>query len=187
MQLPQLYNQHGAPHERYVVVGTSGSGKSTLADKLAWHASRRHVELDALFWLADWQQRPTEEFRALAAEATARRRWVVDGNYSVTRDVVWPRAQAIVWLDLPFRVVMAQVLRRTLQRWLTGRELWSGNQESFRRAFLSRDSILWWAATTWRKKRRVYSTLLYEPEWAHLDIFRVRSADLAQVEVRRGH
>lgn len=185
MRLTKLYSANGTPHDRYVVVGTSGSGKTTLADKLAWQIDTRHVELDALFWLPDWHMRPTEEFREKVAEATARKRWVVDGNYSIARDVAWRRADAIIWLDLPFHVVMAQVVKRTIERCLTGRELFSGNRTSFRRAFLSRDSIIWWAATTWKKKRRLYSELLYAPEWAHLDVFRVRSPDLNHVDVRR--
>ena len=185
MQLTKLYNRDGRPHDRYVVVGTSGSGKSTLADKLAWRTHSRHVELDALFWLPDWQMRPTDEFRRRVAEACAGEGWIVDGNYSIARDVAWRRAQAIVWLDLPFHVVMAQVVRRTLGRCVTRRPLWNGNRSSFRRAFLSRDSIIWWAAKTWKKKQALYSELLYEPKWGHLDIFRVRSTNLKEVEVRR--
>lgn len=186
MSLENLYNANGKPHDRYVVVGTSGSGKSTLADALPWQSGCRHVELDALFWLPDWQMRPTDEFRRLIAEATARDQWVVDGNYSIARDVVWRRAEAIVWLDLPFHVVMAQVFKRTLGRCITRRPLWNGNRSGFRRAFMSRDSIIWWAAKTWKKKRRLYSALLYAPEWAHLDVFRVRSPGLVEVDVRRG-
>jgi adenylate kinase family enzyme len=186
MEPTKLYSEDGEPHDRYVVVGTSGSGKSTLADKLAWQIGCRHVEFDALFWLPDWQMRPSDEFRRLVANATVGDRWVVDGNYSIARDVAWRRAAAIVWLDLPFHVVMAQVIKRTLDRCLTGREMWNSNRASFRRGFFSRDSIIWWATKTWKKKRRLYSTLLYAPEWAHLDIFRVRSTDLAEVEVRRG-
>jgi adenylate kinase family enzyme len=187
MRIKTLYNHRGVPHDRYVVVGTSGSGKSTLADKLAWRTDNRHIELDALFWLPDWRMRPTDEFRRLVAEATAGPRWVVDGNYSIARDVAWSRAEAVVWLDLPFHVVMAQVIKRTLDRCITGRPLWNGNRASFRRAFLNRDSsIIWWAAKTWKERRDLYSTLLYEPKWLHLDIFRIRSTDMTDVDVRRG-
>lgn len=186
MHITKLYNQAGDPHERYVVVGTSGAGKSTVADALAWRTSSRHVELDALFWLPDWQMRPTDDFRGLVAEATSGGRWVVDGNYSIARDIAWRRADAVVWLDLPFPVVMAQVIQRTLGRCITRRPLWNGNRSGFRRAFLSRESIIWWAAKTWKKKRELYEKLLYEPQWRHLDVFRVRSRDLSAVEVRRG-
>ena len=135
MQLHSLYDRDGKPHDRYVIVGTSGSGKTTLARRLASQIDSRHVELDALFWLPDWQMRSTEEFRRLVAEATAGDRWVVDGNYSIARDVAWQRAEAIIWLDLPFYVVMAQVIRRTLGRCITRHKLWNDNRTGFRRAF----------------------------------------------------
>ncbi len=186
MRLRRLYSSDGKSHDRYVVVGTSGSGKTTLARKLASRIDGRHIELDALFWLPDWQMRRTDEFRQLVAEATAGDRWVVDGNYSIARDVAWRRAEAVVWLDLPFHVVMAQVIRRTLSRCITRRRLWNGNRSGFRRAFFSRDSVIWYAARTWKKKRALYSELLYEPRWAHLDIFRVQARDLSEVTVRRG-
>lgn len=186
MNLQTLYRADGTPHDRYVVVGTSGSGKSTLANRLAWHTDNHHIELDALHWLPDWQMRSPEAFRDLVASATARDRWVLDGNYSIARDIAWPRAEAILWLDLPFRVVMAQVLTRTVNRCLTRQAVCNGNSTNFRRAFLSRESIILWAATTWTKKRALYQRLLYQPEWRHIDVFRIGSKNLQDVEVRRG-
>lgn len=186
MDLTGLYNREGKPHDRYALVGASGSGKSTLAGKLSRQIDSRHVELDAFFWLPDWQMCPTEEFRQLVARACSGERWIVDGNYSIARDVIWQRAEAVVWLDLPFHVVMAQVFRRTLGRCITGRPLWNDNRASFRRAFFSRHSILWYAAKTWKKKQELYSELLSQPRWAHLDIYRVRTRDLSDIEVRRG-
>ena len=35
-----------------------------------------HIELDALRWLPKWRERPTEEFRELAALAVAGDQWV---------------------------------------------------------------------------------------------------------------
>jgi adenylate kinase family enzyme len=181
----EFTGEKGVPHDRYVVVGTSGSGKTTMAARLAAEFELEHIELDALHWLENWTERPPKEFRDLVDRETRKGGWVVDGNYSAARDIVWPRADAIVWLDLPFHVVMARVIKRTLGRVLTGRTLWSGNQTSFRRAFLSRDSIILWAAQTWKRRRKSYARLLYESECDHLDIFRVRSASMGDVDVRR--
>lgn len=185
MQLNKFHSEEGSPHDRYVIVGPAGSGKTTFADRLTSHLGCRHVELDALFWLPDWEPRPTEEFRQRVDEATRGKRWVVDGNYSVARDIVWPRADAIIWLDLPFHVVIARVVKRTLMRCLIRRPLWNGNQTSFRRAFLSRDSVIWWATTTWKKKREMYAEELNEPRWNHLDVFRVPSANFDEIQVSR--
>ena len=176
----------GRPYDRYVVVGTSGSGKTTLARRLSGHLGVPHVELDALHWLPDWQMRSTAAFRELVDEATARPRWVVDGNYgSKVRDIVWSRADAVVWLDRSRPVVMARVIWRSLKRAVTGEELWgSGNRETLGR-MVSSDSIVSWAWNTWPERRAHYPKLLDRPEHRHLDVFRVTSADLSQVTARR--
>ncbi|TXD41226.1 hypothetical protein FRC96_04355 [Lujinxingia vulgaris] len=186
MTLETLYRADGIPYDRYVVVGTSGSGKSTLANRLAWQTENRHVELDRLQWLPGWQERSREAFCEDVEAATRGARWVVDGNYSVVRDVVWGRAEAVVWLDLPFWQVMSQIVVRTLRRGVTGEVVCNGNVESLARGFLSRESIILWAAKTWKKHHERYERLLMEPQWRHLDVFRVRVGDLGDVEVWRG-
>jgi adenylate kinase family enzyme len=116
-----------------------------------------------------------EVFRASAAEALGGAEWVVDGNYSMLRDLVWGRADTVVWLDYAFPVVMARLLWRTLRRAATREELWSGNRESWRLSFFSRDSILWWGITTYRRRRRAYPAQLELPEHAHLQVVHLRS------------
>lgn len=148
---------------RIVVVGTSCAGKTTLARALASRLGVPHVELDALYWLPDWRQRPDDEFRELVAAHTAGASWVVDGNYRrVTKALLWPRASAILWLDYPFALVLWRALRRTLRRCITAEELFSGNRESLGRSLLSRDSILWWILRTHRRRRRDYGALCAE-------------------------
>lgn len=149
----------GPPLDRVVVVGISGSGKSTTAAALAERLGSAHVELDALHWLPAWTPRPRDEFRAVVTSALTGDRWVVDGNYSQVRDVVWPQATAIVWLDLPFAAVWWRVLARTLRRAWRRELLWNTNRESLRLAFCSRESILWWVLTMHGPKRRQFRAL----------------------------
>ena len=42
---------------------------------------------------------------------------------------MWPRADTVVWLDLPRSQVMRQIVSRTFRRVLTREELWNGNRE----------------------------------------------------------
>ena len=146
---------------RVNVVGTSGSGKTTYGAELARRLGVPHVELDALSWEANWVSVSPEVLRERVARAVAPDAWVVDGNYSATRDLVWARADTVVWLDFPFALVMWRVIVRTLRRSLRGEELWSGNRESLRLA-LSRDSIILWALTTYHRRRRDYPRLFQE-------------------------
>jgi adenylate kinase family enzyme len=159
---------------RVAVVGTSCSGKTTLAAALARTLGCDHVELDALHWLPDWVERPTEEFRELTEDAVAGECWTVDGNYSRVRDLVWERATHVVWLNYGFPVVFFRALRRTLRRVATREELYSGNRESFQLAFLDRDSILWWVITTWRRRRRTYRELCTRENFPHVEFIELR-------------
>ena len=72
---------------RVVVVGTSGAGKTTFADALAAALQLQHTELDQLHWGPGWTPAPTEQFVRATAQAAAGQRWVMDGNYSVVRDM----------------------------------------------------------------------------------------------------
>ena len=154
--------------DRVVIVGSSGVGKTTAARVLAQRLGSAHIELDALHWLPNWVSRPRDDFRSLVESAVKEERWVVDGNYAPVRDIVWPKATAIVWLNYSFATVFAQVCRRTMRRVATGETLYSGNQESLRMTFFSRESILWWVLTTYHARRREYQQLLQDPGWAAL-------------------
>lgn len=159
---------------RVAVIGTSGAGKTTFARELAACLEVPHIELDALHWLPDWQERSTAEFLALVDEATRAPAWVVDGNYGKARPLLWLRASAVVWLNYPFRIVFWRALRRTVRRAITREELWAGNRESLVRSFFNRDSILWWVITTFRRHQREYGALFARPPWPHLTLIELR-------------
>lgn len=169
---------HRAPR-RIAVVGTSGSGKTTLACRLAQRLGIAHVELDALHWGPDWTPAPRDLFRERVAQALSGEAWTVDGNYSAVRDIIWKQADTVVWLDYSLAVVMGRVIWRTIRRTAWREELWSGNRERFRTSFLDRDSIIWWALSTYRRRKREYSALLARPEYSHLRVVRLASPGAA--------
>ncbi len=170
---------------RYVVVGTSGSGKSTFARTAAEALGVPHVELDELFWAENWTPRPTEEFANSVGQASLQERWVIDGNYTVVRAVLWPRATHIVWLNFSLPIVFSRVLLRTIKRTLFGQRLWHGNRESIRKAFFSRESILLWSLTTFAKNREKYAKLREQPEFAHLSWVELTSPSQARLFLSR--
>ena len=160
--------------KRIVIIGTSCSGKTTLARKIPAKLDMRHIELDQLFWLPEWKQRPTDEFRALVQEAVAAERWVTCGNFSSVRDILWPRATHAIWLNYPFHTVIYRGLYRTISRAFTKEELFSGNRESIRQSFFSRDSILWWVLKTYRQNRHRYGHLRDEETYPNLNWIELR-------------
>jgi adenylate kinase family enzyme len=163
------------PGTRINVVGTTGSGKTTTARLIGVRLGLPCIEMDALFWKPNWGETPDEEFLPSIDAATSGDRWVLDGNYSRTRPIVWPRADTIVWLDYMFPRVFWQLLRRTVRRSITHEELWEGCRERFRKSFFSKDSILLWQLKTYWRRKRDYPSLLARPEHAHLTVLRFRS------------
>jgi adenylate kinase family enzyme len=161
--------------QRVVVVGTSGSGKTTLASQLAQRLGIPHIELDAIHWGPNWTPAPVDMLRERVARALEGKAWTVDGNYSRVRDIVWGRADTVVWLDYSLPVIMGRVIRRTVRRSLLREELWNENRERFRTSFFSRDSIILWALSTFRRRRREYPALFSQPENSHLDVVHLRS------------
>lgn len=153
---------------RYLVVGTSGAGKSTFAGTLAIAKQCPYIELDSHYWGADWQAVPTEQFKQSVVEATQGPCWVADGNYSAVRDVLWPRATHIVWLNYGRFTVFSRLLLRTLSRGIARTRLSHGNRESLRMAFFSRDSILFWSLTTYAKNQTKFAALRDGEKFAHL-------------------
>ncbi|HEX3841489.1 MAG TPA: hypothetical protein VHU85_11900 [Acidimicrobiales bacterium] len=163
---------------RVSVVGNSGSGKSWLAARLAARLGVPYIELDAVFHLPNWTELPADEFRRQVADLTATGGWVVDGNYLNGRDVVWGRADTVVWVDPPRALVTFRVVSRSLGRVLRRRELWNGNREHWRN-LLSTDpakSIIAWSWTQHQAYRDRYSATMTDPAWANLTFIRLRSA-----------
>jgi hypothetical protein len=135
------------------------------------------VEAEALLllhWEPNWTMAELDVFRYRVAAQVSADHWVIDGNYSKVRDLVWGRADTVVWLDYPFAVTFARLVRRTLARLRSGEELWNGNRERIGQ-LLSRDSLLVWAVRTYPRYRATFPTLLADQSYAHLRVVRLRA------------
>jgi len=156
---------------RIIVIGSSCSGKSTFSQQLAEKYKIKYIELDQFHWLPNWQERSDKEFIQLVDQATLADTWVMDGNYSKVRDITWPRATQIIWLNHPFHVVLYRAITRSISRIITRKKLFSDNVESFQKTFLSRDSIILWVLKTYHKKQIEYAKLLNHQ---HLNIIELK-------------
>lgn len=162
--------------QRIVVVGVTGSGKSTLGEQLAQRLHFPFVELDALHWEANWTPAPLDIFRQRVDQALAGAQWVVGGNYSKVRDLIWTRADTLIWLDYPLYISLIRLFKRSVRRIVTQEDMWgSGNRETWRNQFFSRDSLFLWALKSARKTKKSYPKLLTQPEHAHLHVYRFKS------------
>jgi adenylate kinase family enzyme len=163
---------------RVSVVGNSGAGKSTLARALAGALDAEFRELDSVFHQAGWVPLPREEFRRRVAAVVAGERWVIDGNYtSQVKDLVWARADTVVWLDLPRRTVMRRIIWRSFRRAAARTELWNGNRERWRNFFSmdKAESVIAWAWQTHAATRAKLEAAMADPENSNLRFVRLRS------------
>lgn len=155
---------------RIAVIGTTGSGKTTLAGQIAVRLGIRHIEMDSLHWEPNWVEASLPVFRARIQNALSGEAWVIDGNYSKVRDIVWRTADTIIWLDYPLTLILWRLLKRGLRRVIFRETLWGGNRETWRNLFLSRDSLFVWALKTYSKNKRRFPEEFVQPQHAHLQV-----------------
>lgn len=162
--------------ERVLIAGITGSGKTTLARRLAASWELDHHELDALHHGPDWTPRPAflDDVQAFAATE----RWVTEWQYTSkgTNAFLAPRAQLAIWLDYPWRIARARLLRRTLGRSILRTEMYNGNVEKpLWRLAVTRDpaeNILAWQTRTrdhWTERMPAL-----QAEFPHLTVVRLR-------------
>lgn len=162
---------------RINVIGTSGSGKSTFSKKLSSMLQHPYIEIDRVFWKPDWKMSSDEEFFANLKSELEKPAWVLDGNYTRSIPIKWEKIDLVVWLDFSFSRTLFQAICRATSRSWTQAELWpgTGNHESFRKSFFSKDSIIWWTIKTHGKIRKNYEGCMSDPKFADIKFVRLRS------------
>lgn len=170
---------------RIVVVGTSCSGKTVMAKSIARALGLPHFEIDSLVWLPKWSLPSDDALRAQVDQYTSSDRWVIDGIFPEHRNMVWSRADTVVWLNFPLSIVFTRALRRTIKRCLTRETLGDHNVETWRRTFFSRNSQLLWVLKTWRKRRRDYPKIMRRPEFSHIRFIQLKSPGQAEAFLSR--
>jgi adenylate kinase family enzyme len=144
---------------KIAVIGTSGSGKSTFAKDAASILRVSYIEQDKLFWLPNWTPRSKDDFKSLLEPKIAEKSWTICGNHSAFQKEILRSATHIVWLDYKIHIIYFRAIKRTLRRVFLKEECCNGNIETFRHAFMSKDSILWWIFKTYRKRKEDYNKM----------------------------
>lgn len=165
--------------QRINVIGTSGSGKSTFSKTLASKLNLPYIEMDSLYWKDDWRFASDEELMENVRLATKGDRWLLDGNYNRTQPIKWKNVQTIIWLDYPFHLVFYRVLNRSIARLFDGKPLWgTNNRESFKKSFLSKESIIYWMWTSYPNMKKRY-TKVFEKNTKNWQLIRLTSPSAA--------
>jgi len=154
-----------------VTASASGNGKTTLGRELARRLRVPFVELDALVHGPGWTETSAEELRRLLEPVLAGEGWVIDGGYRAKLgDLVLAQADLVVWLDLPVRIWLPRLVRRTIRRLVLREDVWNGNRETLRGAVGGCDALIPYALRMHRSRRRRYPA-----ELAFFPVVRLRT------------
>lgn len=100
--------------KRVMVMGSPGSGKSTIAKRISEITGLPAIHIDRLSWNPGWIPTPPDILKEKIQEAADQPSWVIDGNYSATRDYRLHRADTVIFLDFS----RYTCLLRALLRWI---------------------------------------------------------------------
>jgi adenylate kinase family enzyme len=103
--------------QRLVIIGPSGSGKTTLGRWVEATLGLPFTDLDDVHWRPGWTEAAVDGFRRDVNRLCTAPRWVLAGNCGKARDLIWPRADTLVWLDLPLAYVLWRSTARALRHW----------------------------------------------------------------------
>ena len=132
--------------------------------------------MDRLYWKPNCQEPNDEEFFSILEQALTGDAWVLDGNYTQTTHIKWPRANLVVWIDYSFPLTLYRVIKRSILRAWKKQELWpgTGNRESFTRLF-SKDSMVLWTLSHYASNKGKFDELMATESYAHIEFVRLRS------------
>lgn len=165
----------GSPRRLAIIASASGNGKTTLGRELARRLDVPFVELDSLVHGPGWTETPDAELRAQLEPVLRGAGWVIDGTYQhKLGNLVLDAADRVIWLDLPIRVWLPRLVRRTARRIRRDEPLWNGNRETWRTAAWGWDSLIAFALRCHFRRRRLWSR-----ELSGLPVDRVRSVEEA--------
>jgi len=164
--------------DRILVLGRTGSGKTTLALEIAAALDMPHVELDSLLFNEDRSAVSVDVLRERAAQALAGDRWITDGNKRALRDMVWPRADTVIWLDYPVAVSLWRLAKRARKRTSTTIKAQSGDgggKAGAVKHLANAAKGVTKALRSHRGQRKELPELFAQPKHHHLAIVRLHS------------
>ncbi len=143
---------------RIQVVGNSGSGKSTFSAKIASALGIPNIELDSLFHQPNWRRPDEAQFLRDVDQATQSEMWVVDGNYSAVRPLLWEKIDTLVFIDITLPLTLFRTAKRSIKRIISREVLWGTNRETWGSLFSYKreKNLLLWTLSNFKKRRALY-------------------------------
>lgn len=147
-----------------MIMGSTGAGKTTLGKKLSSKTNIPCTDLDDLYWLPHWKPREKEDFERSINDAVSKESWILCGNYSKFHHITVPRATIIIWLDLPFRVLLWRIMKRSLMQSIKKEAICNGNYQTCSQFFW----LFRHLCKTYRRRRRTLLQLNAKAKIMHI-------------------
>jgi adenylate kinase family enzyme len=151
-----------------------------MVKRIAEEFSLPVIDIDSLRREAGKSGSPEETFSLLIRESVKGDTWIIDGSYTSVQDIVWSRAEAIVWLDFSFWVFLTRLIKRSLYRIFirkqSERPIKARNQPASERTSTYLRAIL-----TGKQRRQRYFATLYNSKNVHLHVIRLSSPEDAEL------
>ena len=166
------------------MVGATGSGKTYLSRLASERFDLPVHELDALRRDSAGREIAPDRFAEAVAALAAGEDWIIDGHYRDVRNLIWTRADTVLWLNYPLSVIVTHLLGRFRRKRRPAADSSSrpaasggGPKASWRRRLGRFSRTL--------RERREYGRVLRQPEFAHVEIVELRSPEAADEWLRR--
>lgn len=161
--------------QRIVLAGTAGAGKSVLARQLAEVTGIPYIQLDTMFWDANWKTVSNDVFesRIRTALGNTGNSWIVDGNYRGAGNITFPQATSLIWLDYPVYIIYVRLVRRTIRQIVSRQPVHFNNRQTIRSAFWGKDAFIPWVMRTHQERRQPYLDLLSDCPYPDLNIIQL--------------
>ena len=150
-------------------------GKTSLSRALGDITGLLVIELDAVFWLPNWNERDSDEMLKIVQKRIedSPEGWIIDGNYSKIRSHILPLADTVIWLNLPTWSVTIRIVKRTILNVLRRNRICGDNYESLLNA-LAPSSVIWFNAFEGKRSQQRVGEALRSLEF-DANVYEIRS------------